>query len=50
MATTTTWRPYPTHGKLSAKALAALPDSAFAFPTNRVAPLTDGPSKKGYNM
>jgi hypothetical protein len=37
----TTWRPYKTHGKLSAAREAALPESAFAFPTQRALPLTD---------
>ncbi len=38
MANETTWRPNPTHGK---PALAALPESAFAFSTRRALPLTD---------
>ncbi|HZL05691.1 MAG TPA: DUF6582 domain-containing protein [Coriobacteriia bacterium] len=37
----TTWRPHGTHGKLSASREAALPDAAFAFPTQRDLPLTD---------
>ncbi len=37
----TTWRPYSTHGKLSAAQEKALPESAFAFPTHRSLPLTD---------
>jgi len=41
MAHNTTWRPYSTHGKLSAAQEAALPDAAFAFPTLRKLPLTD---------
>lgn len=41
MAQETTWRPHNTHGKLSAGQLAALPDTAFAFPGRRALPLTD---------
>jgi len=41
MASNTTWRPYSTHGKLSAAQEAALPDAAFAFPSVRALPLTD---------
>lgn len=41
MAETTTWRPRDTHGKLSAAKQATLPDSAFAFPAQRMGPLTD---------
>lgn len=37
----TTWRPYSTHGKLSAAKEAALPASAFAFPGVRALLLTD---------
>lgn len=37
----TTWRPHGTHGQLTPARLAALPDSAFAFPTQRALPLTD---------
>jgi hypothetical protein len=40
MAGTATWRPRDTHGKLSIAKEAALPDSAFAFPGQRKAPLT----------
>ena len=36
----TTWRPNDTHGKLTEAKEAALPDSAFAFPGLRKAPLT----------
>jgi hypothetical protein len=41
MATQTTWKPYTEHGKLSAKDRKELPDSVFAFPKQRKAPLTD---------
>ncbi len=41
MARETTWRPHSTHGKLSPAREAALPDSAFAFPSRRMLPLTD---------
>ena len=41
MAQQTTWRPHPSHGKVSAAEAAALPDSAFAFPTRRALLLTD---------
>jgi len=37
----TTWRPHGTHGKLSPAREAALPESAFAFPSHRMLPLTD---------
>jgi len=40
MAQTTTWRPRDTHGTLSETKVRALPDSAFAFPTQRKVPLT----------
>jgi len=40
MAQTTTWRPRDTHGTLSETKERALPDSAFAFPTQRKMPLT----------
>jgi len=35
----TTWKPHEKHGELSARD--DLPDSVFAFPTKRKAPLTD---------
>lgn len=41
MAHETTWRPHSTHGKLSPAREAALPESAFAFPSRRMLPLTD---------
>ncbi len=41
MAGNVTWRPRSTHGKLSEAKVRELPDSAFAFPTQRLAPLTD---------
>lgn len=41
MARETTWRPHSTHGKLSPAREAALPESAFAFPSLRMLPLTD---------
>jgi hypothetical protein len=40
MADKSTWRPHDTHGKLSEAKEQALPDSAFAFPEQRKAPLT----------
>jgi hypothetical protein len=40
MASETTWRPHNTHGKLSPAREAALPESAFAFPSLRMLPLT----------
>lgn len=40
MAGTATWRPRDTHGKLSKAKEDALPESAFAFPTQRKGPLT----------
>ena len=36
----TTWRPHDTHGKLTPAREQELPDSAFAFPTQRKLPLT----------
>jgi hypothetical protein len=36
-----TWRPHPTHGKLTNAKEHALPASAFAFPVQRALPLTD---------
>ena len=41
MATKPTWQPHTEPGKLSAKDRKELPDSAFAFPKQRKAPLTD---------
>lgn len=35
-----TWRPHDTHGTLSAAKEKALPETAFAFPTQRLGPLT----------
>ena len=40
MTEKTTWRPHDTHGRLSEAKEQALPDSAFAFPKQRKAPLT----------
>ena len=40
MARETTWRPHNTHGKLSPAREAALPETAFAFPSRRMLPLT----------
>jgi hypothetical protein len=40
MAIKATWRPRDTHGTLSEAKERALPDSAFAFPTQRKGPLT----------
>lgn len=40
MAGNATWRPHDTHGKLSEAKKRSLPDSAFAFPGRRIAPLT----------
>jgi hypothetical protein len=37
----TTWRPFGSHGKLSEAKERALPDAAFAFPTQRKEPLVD---------
>ena len=37
----TTWKPHTTHGELSTKEKGDLPDSVFAFPKQRKAPLTD---------
>ncbi|GAB4276959.1 MAG: hypothetical protein Kow0056_07950 [Coriobacteriia bacterium] len=41
MSPDTTWRPHPTHGKLTEAVAEKLPDSAFAFPKQRLLPLTD---------
>jgi len=40
MAGKATWRPHDTHGKLSEAKERGLPDSAFAFPAQRLGPLT----------
>lgn len=40
MAGNSTWRPRDTHGKLSEAGERSLPDSAFAFPRQRIGPLT----------
>jgi len=40
MAIPTTWRPRDMHGKLTEAKERMLPDSAFAFPKQRKAPLT----------
>jgi hypothetical protein len=40
MAGNATWRPQDTHGKLSEAKERDLPDSAFAFPSQRKGPLT----------
>jgi hypothetical protein len=36
-----TWKPHTTHGELSSSKRDDLPDSVFAFPAQRKAPLTD---------
>jgi hypothetical protein len=41
MARHTTWKPHTTHGELSTKEKNDLPESVFAFPTQRKEPLTD---------
>ena len=41
MAQQTTWKPHTEHGELSAQDRDDLPDSVFAFPKQRKAPLTD---------
>ncbi len=38
---TPTWKPYTEHGALDAKERKELPDTAFAFPTQRKEPLID---------
>lgn len=40
----TTWRVHGAHGKLNQAKEQALPDSAFAFPTQRKEPLVDAGS------
>jgi hypothetical protein len=37
----TTWKPHTKHGELDSADRNKLPDSAFAFPGQRKAPLTD---------
>jgi len=39
MATKTTWEPHTKHGELTSES--ELPDTVFAFPTQRKEPLTD---------
>jgi len=39
MATKTTWEPHMKHGELTS--VSELPDTVFAFPTQRKEPLTD---------
>ncbi len=41
MAKKATWEPHTEHGELSGKDRRELPDSVFAFPRQRKAPLTD---------
>ncbi len=41
MAKKTTWEPHTEHGELSSKERRELPETAFAFPRQRKAPLTD---------
>jgi hypothetical protein len=41
MSTKTTWEPHTEHGKLSSADRDKLPDSAYAFPTQRKEPITD---------
>ena len=38
---TTTWKPHTEHGELSTSDRNDLPDSVYAFPKQRKAPLTD---------
>jgi len=40
MMAANTWRPRDTHGRLSEAKERELPDTAFAFPKQRLAPLT----------
>ena len=42
----TTWRPFGAHGKLTQAKEQALPEAAFAFPTQRKEPLVDAGSVK----
>lgn len=41
MADHTTWKPHTEHGELSSKERNELPESVFAFPKQRKAPLTN---------
>lgn len=41
MTTTATWKPHTVHGELDSEERGDLPDSVFAFPKQRKAPLTD---------
>lgn len=41
MARKTTWKPHTKHGELDTKDRKELPDSVYAFPKQRKAPLTD---------
>jgi hypothetical protein len=41
MSVKPTWKPYTEHGDLSYKDQEKLPESVFAFPTERKEPLTD---------
>ena len=41
MSKETTWQPHTEHGTLDAKERNDLPESVFAFPTQRKEPLTD---------
>lgn len=41
MPTKATWQPHTTHGELDSQERDDLPDSVFAFPKQRKAPLTD---------
>lgn len=41
MSPKTTWKPQTTHGELDTQERKELPDSVYAFPKQRKAPLTD---------
>jgi hypothetical protein len=41
MASRPTWKPHTEHGELDAQERKELPESVFAFPRQRKAPLTD---------
>lgn len=41
MTVTATWEPHTVHGELDTEERDDLPDSVFAFPKHRKAPLTD---------
>lgn len=41
MSPTPTWKPHPRHGDLDTDDRKSLPDSVYAFPTQRKEPLTD---------